>query len=222
MEAHLTKEEKENLVKENSWVVRDVISKYTHLMNRDDLESAGYYGLLEGIEKYDPTKGTKISTYARHWVRARVMGALYDNRTVHLPWNKINSYIKENRNYKSDENKDVPKLSLSFVPKFEISLDQDTSTSEVEIQSSLSSVDMFVMEENDNKNHVEFALSNSSLTETEKRIVSLRFGLDRKEEPMTLAQIAALTGLSVMGAQKAVNRALFKLRDEILFKEMLD
>ena len=64
----MTEKEKDKLVKENRWVVRDVISKYTHLMERDELEAAGLLGLAEGIEKYKEGKGTKVSTYVRHWI----------------------------------------------------------------------------------------------------------------------------------------------------------
>ena len=93
----MTENEKERYVEETRWVVNDVISKYTHLMDRDELEGAGLLGLIEGIEKYKTGKGTKMSTYVRHWVRARVMAAVYENRLVHIPWNKINNYIKAQR-----------------------------------------------------------------------------------------------------------------------------
>lgn len=226
----MTKEEKERLVKENKWVVQDVINRYSHLMDRDELEAAGYYGLLEGIEKYREGNNTKMSTYARHWVKARVMGALYENRTVHLPWNKINSYIKEKRENPDSVGISGSYVNVDYVPKFEISLDSHNSfdnedgnsSDNIEIQSSLSSQDLFIIEDTDKKNHVEFALNNSKLSDVEKKVVSLRFGLDRKENPMTLAQIATLTGLSVMGAQKAVNRALVKLKDDEMFRDLLE
>ena len=58
----MTENEKERYVEETRWVVNDVISKYTHLMDRDELEGAGLLGLVEGIEKYKEGKGTKMST----------------------------------------------------------------------------------------------------------------------------------------------------------------
>ena len=54
-------------------------------------------GLYEGIKKYDNTKNTKLSTYVRHWVKLSVV-CVYENRTVHIPWNKINNYIKAKGN----------------------------------------------------------------------------------------------------------------------------
>ena len=79
------------------WVVDHVIKDYRHLMQYNDLKSAGLYGLIQGIEKYREGKGTKPSTYARHWVKAEVLKSLYENRNVHIPWNRINAYIKESK-----------------------------------------------------------------------------------------------------------------------------
>ena len=77
------------------WVVEHVIKDYKHLMQYNELKSAGLYGLIRGIDKYREGKGAKPSTYARHWVKAEVLSTLYENRNVHIPWNKINDYIKD-------------------------------------------------------------------------------------------------------------------------------
>ena len=91
----LNKKKRDRLIEENMWVVDHVIKDYRHLMQYNDLKSAGLYGLIQGIEKYREGKGTKPSTYARHWVKAEVLKSLYENRNVHIPWNRINDYIKE-------------------------------------------------------------------------------------------------------------------------------
>ena len=91
----MTKQERDTMIEENMWVVEHVIKDYRHLMQYSELKSAGLYGLIRGIDKYREGKGTKPSTYARHWVKAEVLSTLYENRNVHIPWNKINDYIKE-------------------------------------------------------------------------------------------------------------------------------
>ena len=48
----MTNKEREDLVKKNWWVVTDVINRYTHLMERDELEAAGLLGLAEGIDRF--------------------------------------------------------------------------------------------------------------------------------------------------------------------------
>ena len=119
----MTQEEKEILVKENRWVVNDVINKYTHIMERDELEAAGLLGLIEGIEKFKTGHGAKISTYVRHWIKARVLAVVYENRIVHVPWNKINNYIKSHREEPDSPGISGSHKSLTYTPKFEISLD---------------------------------------------------------------------------------------------------
>ena len=79
-----------------------------------------------------------------------------------------------------------------------------------------------MVEEKETHNHVIFALEESTLSSLEKRAIRLRFGLDRTEDPMTFAQVAALTGLSVMGAQKAVVRGLNKLKDNTYIKQLIE
>ena len=225
----MTQEEKEILVKENRWVVNDVINKYTHLMERDELEAAGLLGLIEGIEKFKTGHGAKISTYVRHWIKARVLGVVYENRIVHVPWNKINSYIKAQKNNTQAIGISGSHDMLRYTPKFEISLDafsttndEDGSSDNIELQSSLSSEDISMMEENYTAAHVNFALEKSDLSNLEKRAITLRFGLNRREEPMTFSQVGTLTGLSTMGAQKAVIRGLKKLKNNSYIKELVE
>ena len=225
----MTQEEKEILVKENRWVVNDVINKYTHLMERDELEAAGLFGLIEGIEKFQTGRGAKISTYVRHWIKARVLAVVYENRIVHVPWNKINTYIKAQKSNLESAGISGHQLSVNYTPKFEISLDafsttndEDGSSDNIEIQSSLSSEDISIMEENHTAAHVNFALEKSDLSMLEKKAITLRFGLNRREDPMTFSQVGTLTGLSTMGAQKAVIRGLKKLKNNSYIKELIE
>ena len=219
----------EVVIKENEWVINDVISRYTHLLDRDELYSAGLMGLYEGITKYKEGKNTKLSTYARHWVRARVLAAVYENRTVHIPWNKINNYIKAKK-----ENPDALGISgyntaVDYTPKYEISLDAFSSTDDddgnsdnIEIHSSLSSQDLHIMEDNDMQNFVAAALDDAPLSDLERKAITLRFGLNRQEKPMTFSQVGSMTGLTTMGAQKVVMRGIGKLKNTPLIKDLLE
>lgn len=225
----MTQDEKEILVKENRWVVNDVINKYTHLVERDELEAAGLFGLIEGIDKYKKGHGTKVSTYVRHWIKARVLGVVYENRIVHVPWNKINSYIKAQKDDPDSIGISGHQLSVNYTPKFEISLDafstsndEDGSSDNIELQSSLSSADLSVMEERHTAAHINFAIEESDLSDLEKKAITLRFGLNRRSDPMTFSQVGTLTGLSTMGAQKAVIRGLNKLRNNSYIKELVE
>lgn len=225
----MTEKELENLVKENEWVVNDVISKYAHLVDRDELYSVGLCGLLEGIKKYKEGNNTKLSTYARHWVKARVLGAVYENRTVHIPWNKINSYIKAKKDNPEATSISGYSTAVDYTPKYEISLDafstsddEDNNSDNIEIHSSLSSQDLHIIEENEMQSFVATALEKTNLSDIERKAITLRFGLDRQEKPMTFAQVASMTGLSTMGAQKVVLRGIGKLKKSPLIKELLE
>ena len=221
------------------WVVAHVIKDYRHLMQYNDLKSAGLYGLIQGIDKYKEGKGTKPSTYARHWVKAEVLKSLYENRNVHIPWNKINDYIKEKNEddmFSSvsgtarSTTKTVRKTKShkKMVPQFEISLDTQPHTDDakegrsdnIELQSSLSSADLHIKERQELKEHIDFVIENSDLTEIEKTTISYRFGLEGFE-PKTLLEISALSGYTAMGIQKAEKRALGKLQNHDLLKDLL-
>ena len=235
----MTKEERENLIKKNMWVVDHFIKNYKHLMSYSELKSAGLYGLIKGVDRYDPTRGTKVSTYVRHWVKAEVLSSLYENRNVHIPWNRINDYMKainDDEMFASltghahaiTRNDRSTKEHQKMIPTFEISLDRrkhdpdsnDNGSDHIELQSSLSSTDLHIKESEELQEHVSFALKNSDLTNIEKLTISYRFGLDGNE-PKTLREIGALTGYTTMGIQKAEKRALGKLREDELIKDLL-
>ena len=229
------------MIEENMWVVEHVIKDYKHLMQYNDLKSAGLYGLIRGIDKYREGKGAKPSTYARHWVKAEVLSTLYENRNVHIPWNKINDYIKDvkeediyaNLSGSSraiSQQRRATKKHRDMLPQFEISLDnhgqrgdpdaREGQSDSIELQSSLSSVDLHIKENQELKDHINFALNNSTLTEIELVAIKYRFGLEG-DEPKTLSEISALTGYTAMGIQKAEKRALNKLKKDKLFKELV-
>ena len=237
----MTKQERNKMIEENMWVVEHVIKDYKHLMQYNDLKSAGLYGLIRGIDKYREGKGAKPSTYARHWVKAEVLSTLYENRNVHIPWNKINDYIKDVKEEDIYANLSGSSRAISrqrratkkhrdMLPQFEISLDKheqrgdpdarEGQTDSIELQSSLSSVDLHIKENQELKDHINFALNNSTLTEIELVAIKYRFGLEG-DEPKTLSEISALTGYTAMGIQKAEKRALNKLKKDKLFKELV-
>ena len=234
----MTKQERDTMIEENMWVVEHVIKDYRHLMQYSELKSAGLYGLIRGIDKYREGKGTKPSTYARHWVKAEALSTLYENRNVHIPWNKINDYIREAKDddmyasltghaHAMSQRQRATKKHKKMMPQFEVSLDSQVNSGDkegksdnIELRSSLSSVDLHIKENQDLKDHISFALDNSSLTEIELTAIRYRFGLEGGE-PKTLSEISALTGYTAMGIQKAEKRALGKLKKDDLFKELI-
>lgn len=75
--------DRDELVKQNLWLVRciarSIAESLPNSVDLDDLVSAGTVGLIKAIDEYDPSKGAKIETYARH----RIRGAILDELRKH-------------------------------------------------------------------------------------------------------------------------------------------
>jgi len=211
----MSKEEQEQIIEDNLWLVEYVARKYKSQADWSDMVSAGRYGLVRGINKYDPSKG-KPSTYLIHWVRAEILRCLYEDRNVHLPWNRINKYIKE---------REKTQFSDGIYPRFEVSLDRNYITGEnedssgekkeressnLEFKSSLSSDFINNIEIEERNEQLYYAFESSELNELEKKVIIYRFGL-YGEERKTLKQIGDMVGYSPMGIQKIEKKGLSKL-----------
>ena len=63
-----------------------------HGLEYDDLVASGVPGLIRAIEKFDPLRGLKFSTYAMHWIRQSITRAIdNEGRIVRLPVHVIDS-----------------------------------------------------------------------------------------------------------------------------------
>lgn len=78
---------REKLALSNIRLVMSVAQKYKHMgADMSDLIQGGLIGLLRGIEKYDSSRGHKISTYVYWWIRQGVTRTFFENsRTLRLP-----------------------------------------------------------------------------------------------------------------------------------------
>tara|TARA_Y100000996_G_C22526073_1_gene644466 strand:+ start:204 stop:800 length:597 start_codon:yes stop_codon:yes gene_type:complete len=85
-------------------------------IEKDELVQEGMYGLLRAIDKYDPKKGTKFSTYASYWIQAYMIKYKNKKNHIHIPYNQrknnvnIDTYLSDDLYYvenKYNENLNV-------------------------------------------------------------------------------------------------------------------
>ena len=80
------KESKDQMIIRNQGLVRKLAS--THLSQKvpiDDLIQAGNIGLVRAVEKFDPDRGNKFSTYARAWIKQTINRYVDEQHTIKIP-----------------------------------------------------------------------------------------------------------------------------------------
>ncbi|NIT56705.1 MAG: sigma-70 family RNA polymerase sigma factor, partial [Aliifodinibius sp.] len=82
---------REQLIVSNGRLVISIASRYTgHGLTLAEVSQEGVLGLIRAIDKFDPDRGVRLSTYASYWIRQSVSRAVaVQTRTIRLPVHKV-------------------------------------------------------------------------------------------------------------------------------------
>ena len=197
-----------------------------------DLISEGNFGLIKAVERFDPDKGGKLSTYASWWIKQAIKRALASNgKTIRLPVHMVDriaqmrrmiaQLTKELERDPSDEeiaqSMEIPiskVVHMKSVANRAASLDQEVG------EEGDSTLGDLVKDENASspfenlRSKSDVAEINEMLTRLEPReaeVITLRFGLNG-ESPLTLEEIGAKFKLTRERVRQLQQGALMHLR----------
>jgi len=233
-------EARTHMIKANLRLVVKIAQDYSgYGLSVSDLISEGNIGLMHAVERFDPEKGGKLSTYGAWWIKQSIKRALANqSKTIRLPihmvdkiarMRRIASSLAESLGREPTDDELAEELGL---PRQKIAMLKQASQRPTSLDAPINESDAteygeVISDENatnpldalaDKNLHGEISGLLSILNERERRIIDERFGLNGLK-PMLLEDVGREFGVSRERIRQLQNSALEKMRKALMKKD---